>query len=247
MKALSLVIPCYNEALNIPLIAKKCEEMVPEGLNMEIVLVNNGSTDQTADAIRNVEKKRPDLFVCCHIVKNIGYGHGILTGLKMAKGQVLAWTHADMQTDPKDVIKAYELYLSQHDQSVLVKGQRTNRAFVPNLFTCGMGIIASMALGEKLHDIGAQPKLFSKYFYKQHLANKGPNDFSLDLYAMYCAQKFGSIVTFPVYFKKRAFGEAKGGGSVKTRLKVTMRVLDFIFKLRKKIKIEKFARSPQMR
>jgi hypothetical protein len=58
---------------------------------------------------------------------------------------------------------------------------------------------------------------------------------------MYCAQKFGSIATFPVYFKTRTFGEAKGGGSVKTRLKVTLRVLEFIFKLRKKMKSEKFA------
>jgi glycosyltransferase involved in cell wall biosynthesis len=239
MKALSLVIPCYNEALNIPLIAKKCEEMVPKGLQIEVVLVNNGSTDQTAEAIRSVAKKRPHLFVFCNIEKNIGYGHGILTGLEMAQSPVLAWTHADMQTDPKDVIKAYELYLSQHDQSVLVKGQRSNRAFLPNLFTWGMGIIASVALGEKLEDIGAQPKLFSRKFYTEHLAKKAPHDFSLDLYTMFCAKKWGSISTFPVFFKKRAFGEAKGGGSIKTRLLVTLRVLDFIFKLRWKIKAEK--------
>ena len=40
---------------------------------------------------------------------NLGYGHGILSGLREAKGDYLAWTHADLQTDPADVVKAWEL------------------------------------------------------------------------------------------------------------------------------------------
>jgi len=233
---LSLVIPCYNEELNIPLIVQRCQEIVPEGLRMEIILVNNGSKDNTGEAIKMAITTTKKLFVYCEVETNIGYGHGILSGLAIAKGNVLAWTHADMQTDPEDVIKAYRLYQSRKDSMVMVKGSRLNRAFVPSFFTWGMSMIATVMLGEQLEDIGAQPKLFSRSFYQQYLGKNAPSDFSLDLYAMYYAKKYGTILTFPVYFKTRAFGEAKGGGSLKTRIKVTKRVLDFIFELRKKIK-----------
>ena len=237
MKDLSLIIPCYNEELNIPLIVKRCQEIVPEGLDIEIILVNNGSKDDTAEAIKREIRTAKPIFVLCEVKTNIGYGQGILSGLAVAKGNVLAWTHADMQTDPEDVIKAYELYKSKNDPSVFVKGQRKNRALGPNFFTWGMTVIATLALGEKLTDIGAQPKLFSREFYTKYLTTDAPSDFSLDLYAMYFAQKYGTILTFPVYFKNRAFGEAKGGGSLKTRIKVTKRVLSFIFELRKRLKI----------
>lgn len=237
MVDLSLVIPCYNEELNIPLIVQRCQEIVPGDVSVEIILVNNGSKDNTRNAILEESKKAAkQIFKLCDVEKNIGYGHGILSGLAVAQGAVLAWTHADMQTDPEDVIKAYRLYKSHQNTSVFIKGQRKNRALGPHFFTWGMTVIASYALKQRLTDIGAQPKLFSKEFYVNYLSHDAPSDFSLDLYAMYFAKKYGSIVTFPVYFKNRAHGEAKGGGSLKTRIKVTKRVLAFIFELRDRLK-----------
>lgn len=234
---LSLVIPCYNEELNIPLIVERCQEIVPADVFVEIILVNNGSKDNTRQAILNESAKASkQIFRLCDVPKNIGYGHGILSGLAIAKGNALAWTHADMQTDPEDVIKAYRLFTSENDTMAFVKGNRQNRALGPNFFTWGMTVIATYALKQKLTDIGAQPKLFSKEFYQKYLTQDAPTDFSLDLYAMYFAKKYGKIITFPVYFKNRAHGEAKGGGSLKTRIKVTKRVLNFIFELRDKLK-----------
>jgi glycosyltransferase involved in cell wall biosynthesis len=235
-KDLSLIIPCYNEELNIPLIFERCQEIAPNDVNLEIILVNNGSKDGTGEAIKNAIEKTSPLFVYAEVETNIGYGHGILSGLAVARGKVLAWTHADMQTDPEDVIKAYRLYQTYNNPKVFVKGTRKKRAIVPLFFTWGMTVIASWALGVRLADIGAQPKLFSRQFYLKYLSHNAPTDFSLDLYAMYYAQKHGTMVTFPVYFKNRAFGEAKGGGSLKTRIKVTKRVLSFIFELRKRLR-----------
>ena len=237
MTELSLVIPCYNEEGNIPLIFKRLTEIMPADISMEVVMVNNGSKDSTRQFMSEYIQKSPGQFVLCDVPVNQGYGHGILSGLSMAKGNVLAWTHADMQTDPEDVIKAYRLYKSLGDEKVFVKGQRKNRALGPNFFTWGMSVIASSVLKVNLTDIGAQPKLFSRVFYEKYLKSEAPKDFSLDLYAMYFAKKFGSIETFPFFFANRAFGEAKGGGSLKTRIKVTKRVLDFIFELKKRLKI----------
>ena len=96
----SIVIPCYNESDNIPLILKRFAEVI-EGYEIEVILINNGSTDDTEMVI---EKLLPQYtFARCVLVPvNQGYGYGILQGLKSANGDYIGWTHADMQTDPGD-------------------------------------------------------------------------------------------------------------------------------------------------
>lgn len=233
---LSVILPCYNEAENIPHIFKRFNEILTEDIPCEIILVNNGSTDNSMEIFNHEINKYNDFrFRIVNVEKNLGYGFGILSGLEAANGDVLAWTHADMQTDFFDVFKAYEIFLLQANQMVFVKGNRKKRAPIPQFFTFGMGLIASFALGTFLLDIGAQPKLFSRQFYLDFIKDKAPFDFSLDLFAQYQAKKYGKIVDFPVYFGKRLHGEAKGGGSIGTRIKVTKRVLQFIFELRKKV------------
>jgi glycosyltransferase involved in cell wall biosynthesis len=234
---LSIIIPCYNEAGNIPLIVNRFTEILTPADDCEILLVNNGSTDNSLQIFDSELKRINDSrFRVVHVEKNKGYGFGILSGLNNAAGEALAWTHADMQTDPKDVFTAFKIYQQHNDLTVFVKGRRKSRAIVPQIFTWGMGVMASVALGETLEDIGAQPKLFSKQFYSTYLKEKAPYDFSLDLFAQYNAKKHGKIVEFPVYFAKRLYGEAKGGGSLKTRIKVTRRVFSFILSLRKQLK-----------
>ena len=48
MKRLSIIIPCYNESRNLPLLLNRCKEVVNKDNNIEIVLVDNGSTDDTS-------------------------------------------------------------------------------------------------------------------------------------------------------------------------------------------------------
>lgn len=50
---LSIVIPCYNEAENIPLILKRFREIIGKS-NIEVILVNNGSTDNTAEVLKQI-------------------------------------------------------------------------------------------------------------------------------------------------------------------------------------------------
>ena len=78
-------------------------------------------------------------------------GNGILEGLKSAKGEVLSWTHADLQTDPKDVIRAYQTFMEHNADDVIVKGRRQNRALLESFFTFAMQVISSMALKVMLY------------------------------------------------------------------------------------------------
>lgn len=240
MTTLSIVIPCYNEAGNIPLIFQRLRETLGHRQDVEVLLVDNGSKDSSVAVFqKETEKWKDDRFKIVSVPINQGYGYGITQGLSNAKGDILAWTHADMQTDPKDVLIAFDLYCSLPAGNYLIKGKRRNRKLLEAVFTLGMQLIASMALKVKLDDINAQPKLFSRSFYETFLRFDAPKDFSLDLYLLYQARRnHVEIINIPVDFSKRHSGEAKGGGSLKTRIKLIRRTFSYIFDLRRSLKIK---------
>ena len=237
MKKFSFVIPCYNEEDNIPLILERISSMTDNFDDLEVILVDNGSKDNSSAVFSSLlaDGKYPYIKLV-EVKENKGYGFGILSGLKEATGQFLGWTHADMQTDPADLLKAYELIKTAKDpQNTFVKGVRKKRSFLDVFFTFGMTILSSLALRCWLSDVNAQPKVFSRKFYEEF--DSPPFDFSLDLYVLYLSKVKGCVqLSMPVFFAKRLHGEAKGGGSLKTKWPLIKRTFEYIFKLRRELK-----------
>ncbi|VDA99114.1 hypothetical protein S1OALGB6SA_176 [Olavius algarvensis spirochete endosymbiont] len=235
---LSIVIPCYNEEENIPLILTQLKRITTCRKDIEIVLVNNGSTDNSKKLFdKELKEDGCKSIKLVNVARNQGYGHGILTGLNESKGQLLSWTHADMQTNPLDVLKALDSYVNSEKKSIVIKGKRKNRKLLESFFTFGMQLAVFFILRTYLDDINAQPKLFSKEFYDKYIRNEAPLDFSLDLYLLYQAKmRQYKILEIPVYFGDRIYGEASGGsGSWKPRIKLIKRTFKYILGLRKVI------------
>ena len=231
MKTVSLIIPCFNEERNIGAIFKKIEKFI-HYKNIEVILVNNGSTDNTKDEILKIKEKL-NFVKLVDIEKNEGYGHGIVNGLKYAKGEVLCWTHADMQTDPLDVLKGLKYF--ENNNNIFVKGKRKGRKLFDNFFTIGMSIFETLLLKKLLWDINAQPTMFSKDFFESW--DSPPSDFSLDLYAYYLAKKRKfKIYRFNVFFKKRLHGHSKWNIGLLSKVKFIKRTLSYSLILNKKIK-----------
>jgi glycosyltransferase involved in cell wall biosynthesis len=235
---LSIVVPCYNEAQNIPFIIDAFSKIVKNNTDVEVLLVNNGSTDDSATIFKKalITVELPNIKLVT-VAQNKGYGHGILEGLQNATAPVLSWTHADLQTDPFDVLKAYEVYKNFDNEMVLVKGKRRKRNFIDVFFTWCMQVYCNFKLSTALHDVNAQPKLFSRKFY-DNIKQEAPLDFSLDLFFLYHAQRLGSIKTIDVFFKKRLHGEAKGGGTMKGKMKLIKRTFPYINELAKTITVK---------
>lgn len=234
---LSIVLPCYNERDNISALMQRLDEVAARHADLEILLVNNGSTDDSAAVFeQELAGRNRDVFKVVNVEKNIGYGFGILSGLRAAKGDVLAVTHADRQTDPLDVLRALEVYVQAGDDMLMVKGARKNRKLSEAVFSYAMGILASLVLGKRLTEINAQPKLFSRKFFEM-VEKPAPNDFALDTYLLYKAKQLGGVVEIPVFFAKRVAGEAKGGSgsSWKVKWKLIKRCTGYIFELKKKL------------
>ncbi len=229
---LSIVLPCYNEAKSLPLLLDGYLKAKPD-FPFELILVNNGSTDESKEVMGQLLCNPIYSFArIVEVEKNQGYGFGIITGLKSAKGDFLAFSHADMQCAPKDVFLAFEkLRSSVFPQKTLVKGRRQGRGLTERTITFFMALIASLVLGKKLSDINAQPKVFPRAFL-QKLA-KPPFGFELDLYILYQAKRNGfSVETIPVEFKKRLFGVSHWAFSVLSKWKAILKTIGYIFKLK---------------
>ena len=227
----SLIIPCYNEAANLPLLLERCRALSAKP-GVEIILVDNGSTDNSSDVLSNLLPK----FSGCRSIrveKNRGYGFGIISGLKAAESEILGWTHADMQTDPQDVLHGLELF-DQKGLDIFVKGKRYGRPLADVVFTLGMSVFETLLLRKPLSDINAQPTMFSRHFFETWLT--APDDFALDLYAYYQAQTQGlKVHRFPVRFGERAHGVSHWNVNWTAKWKFIRRTIDFSFQLKKNI------------
>lgn len=232
---LSIVVPCYNESRNIPLLLERFEKVWQKQSAIEVVIVNNGSRDDSAEVLKSLASRYSFLKIVT-VPVNQGYGFGILTGLQSASGDYLGWTHADLQTDPQDIVRAYEIIQKEHfPEHIYVKGRRNNRPLADVFFTVGMTCFEWIYLGQWLFDINAQPNIFHRSFYRRW--HNPPADFSLDLFALYTAQHLKlNVVRFPVQFPKRIHGKSSWNTDFRSKLKFIQRTIDFSVKLKRRMK-----------
>ena len=109
---LTIVIPCYNEQNNLIILLKKIKKILENNKFVKIILVDNGSIDQSTSIIKNNSIFNNINFKLVEIKKNIGYGNGIMQGLKRVETEFYGWTHADLQTDIHDVFEGYYKLMS---------------------------------------------------------------------------------------------------------------------------------------
>jgi dTDP-4-dehydrorhamnose 3,5-epimerase-like enzyme len=123
---LSLVLPCYNEEEGLPeTVPALAEAFRRDGVRLELVLVENGSTDRTGAVIDElVERGLPIVKVVVPV--NRGYGHGIVQGLRACTAPLIGYLCADGQVAPQDVLRTYRL-AEGREERVLVKVRRRFR------------------------------------------------------------------------------------------------------------------------
>jgi len=231
---LSIVVPCYNESKSISALLSRFDLAIGVRDDIELIIVNNGSTDDTESVLSNFLPKYrfAKMF---KVPINQGYGYGILQGLKEADGDYLGWTHADLQTDPHDVIKAWDIIQHlQYPTMIYVKGLRRGRSLFDNIFTVGMSFFESFLMGCRLWDINAQPNVFHRSFFMSWV--NPPFDFSLDLYALYKVRKHRlKLIRFPVTFPARLYGHSHWNTGLKAKYKFIQRTIEYSLKLRKQL------------
>jgi len=113
---LSIIIPAYNEESTIEEIISKVQAVsLPEGISREIVVVNDGSKDRTADILSRFAGQADTVIV--H-QSNQGKTAALLTGFKNASGDILLVQDADMEYDPHQYSKLLQPILDGHTEVV---------------------------------------------------------------------------------------------------------------------------------
>jgi glycosyltransferase involved in cell wall biosynthesis len=234
MPAASLVIPCYNESKNLPLLIERCDSVF-KGRDVEVILVDNGSKDSSPSVIAQALDGHP-FIRSIRVEVNQGYGFGILTGLHASCGAIVGWTHADMQTDPNDFLRGLEVFSkSRNPRCLLVKGRRYGRPLADRFFTFGMSVFETCLFGKVFWDINAQPTMFPRELYLGW--SNPPIDFSLDLFAYFSAKQAGYTVRrIRVKFGSRAHGVSSWNVNFSAKRKFIKRTLDFSFELRRRLR-----------
>jgi len=103
-RKVSIIIPCYNEHQNIEAVLEAVRA-VDFGLQKEIIVVDDGSTDGTVELLQAIREKNPDgdLLTVHFSMLNSGKGFAIRIGLKYATGDIIIIQDADLEYDPQEL------------------------------------------------------------------------------------------------------------------------------------------------
>jgi glycosyltransferase involved in cell wall biosynthesis len=158
---LSIVIPFCNEQDSISQLHEEiARALVPLDRRYEVLAIDDGSTDRTVDALKQVLKVDPRWSVIV-LRRNFGQTAALAAGFEHAKGQVIVTLDGDLQNDPADIPKLLEL-IETYD---VVSGWRADRKdpFVSRRFPSMLANwLISLTTGIRLHDYGCTLKAYRR-------------------------------------------------------------------------------------
>jgi dolichol-phosphate mannosyltransferase len=125
---LSLVIPAYNEQENIPTLLERVEKsLLRVGRPFEVILIDDGSTDDSPRMLSEAMQTRPWLRVL-RMKKNGGQSAAFEAGFAAARGEIIATIDADLQNDPEEIPRLLPL-LEGYDMITGWRKERQDTAF----------------------------------------------------------------------------------------------------------------------
>jgi glycosyltransferase involved in cell wall biosynthesis len=160
MSSISLVLPAYNEAENIePLVAEAVPALEASADDYEIIVVDDGSADGTAEVARRVMERYPAVRLVEHEV-NKGFGAAVFTGFTSATKDWIFYTDADRQF----VLSELERFVPYMDQADLIAGYRAPRRdpFLRVFYGKGWSALCTLMFGYTVRDVDCGFKLFRR-------------------------------------------------------------------------------------
>lgn len=221
---LSIVIPVQNESPNIkPLYDELTQTLVQYGRSYEILIIDDGSTDDTFEQLASLQARDPHLRVI-RFRRNFGQTAAFAAGFAHARGRLVVTSDGDLQNDPADIPAMVALIEQGND---IVCGWRKDRkdTFVTRRVPSMMANkLISWATGVSLHDYGCSLKVFRAEVVKP-LRLYGEMHRFLPAIASQIGVKIAEVV---VNHRARRAGKTKYGLSRTIRVVLDLATVKFL-------------------
>lgn len=205
---ISVVIPAFNEAESLPAL---CEELLIElqklGLTYEIIIVNDGSTDDSA-RIADALSSRMECLDVINLTRRHGKSYAYKTGFQRASGDYIVTMDADLQDDPSELENLINSMQREHAECVI--GRKTNRIRnefwkkVPSYF---FNVLTSFLFQVNIAEQNSGFRILTSRLAKA-LPLRGDNYRFIPFLALSYGYK---VIEVPVRHRKRLYGHSKFG------------------------------------
>jgi len=162
ISSLSVFFPAYNEEDNIKITVAKAKEVLNDiAERWEIIVVNDGSSDDTAKVVETISSKEPNIRLISH-EKNRGYGASLKSGLYSAKYPWIAFTDSDGQFDFSEITNFIQKQ-RQTSADIVIGYYKKRKVSLFTILTSKLWeLLVSILFGLKVKDIDCGFKLISK-------------------------------------------------------------------------------------
>lgn len=203
----SIVVPCYNEAENIPLLAGRIAEVFAglPGFAYECLFVDDGSTDDTRAVLAGLAAAAPGVVRPITLAHNMGQSAALLAGMRHARGAYILTLDGDMQNDPAD----FPAFLDALQTYDCVCGYRAERhdAWHRRAASRVANAVRNALLGDGIRDSGCGAKGFRRHCVDHFVPFNGLHRF----FAVFVRRAGLTIHEMPVRHHPRRYGHSKYG------------------------------------
>lgn len=204
---LSIFFPAYNDAGTIPSMVISARRVARDLTDdFEIIVVNDGSTDHTAEVLEELAAVFPELRIIDHGV-NRGYGGALRTGFGEAAKDLIFYTDGDAQYDPREMRKLFAVW---NEHSDFVNGTKIGRSDPLHRIVIGRLYhwVVRIAFGLRLNDVDCDFRLFRRDVFDRLQLTKSSGVICVEL--MKKVQDAGfTIQEVPVSHFHRAYGRSQ--------------------------------------
>lgn len=234
---LSIIIPVYNEEKTIAAVLAAVDALTLPQTEKEIVIVDDGSRDTTSSEVKKAIKGKKS-FVFVEHEKNQGKGAAVQTGLEKATGDYVVIQDADLEYDPKDILKL--LTTLQKQKAKIVYGtrlkrlpdfsrdERTIRFLIHYLGNKFLSLVTSVLYGQWITDMETGYKMFPRDVAGKLKLKARSFDFEPEITAKMLKRGF-FIVEVPISTNPRGYKEGKKLNTVSDGLQALWTLLRYRF------------------
>jgi glycosyltransferase involved in cell wall biosynthesis len=220
----SIIVPLYNEEACVPhLLAELAAFVSGFQRKTEVILVDDGSRDQTAKLVEEALPGLPGFFLV-RLRKNSGQTAAIAAGLEQAEGEVVVFMDGDLQNDPADIPRLLAKLDEGYDLVSGWRRDRKDRALTRKLPSFAANAIIGFVTGVRLHDYGCTLKAYRGRLLKPLRLYSDMHRFIPAL----MAQTGARIAEIVVSHRPRSHGTSKYGLSRVLKVALDLWVIQLI-------------------